>query len=82
MIILEKKSIFLEKKKQAESAFNLNNFNKMLKDFLKNTKQMIEVQMTEKDIKLLALEELNFLMININLKSELAIDFLIDMAQK
>lgn len=82
MIILEKKSIFLEKKKQAESAFNLNNFNKMLKDFLKNTKQMNEVQMTEKDIKLLALEELNFLMININLKSELAIDFLIDMAQK
>jgi len=79
---LEKKSIFLEKKKQAESAFNLNNFNKMLKDFLKNTKQMNEVQMTEKDIKLLALEELNFLMININLKSELAIDFLIDMAQK
>jgi len=82
LIILEKKSIFLEKKKQAESAFNLNNFNKMLKDFLKNTKQMNEVQMTEKDIKLLALEELNFLMININLKSELAIDFLIDMAQK
>ena len=82
MIILEKKSIFLEKKKQAESAFNLNNFNKMLKDFLKNTKHMNEVQMTEKDIKLLALEELNFLMININLKSELAIDFLIDMAQK
>ena len=55
----------------------------MFKDFWKNTKPPSnESQTTDKELKLIALEELNFLMININLKSELAIDFLIDMAHK
>ena len=71
----------MEKKKQADSSFNLNNINKMLKDFLKNTKSINEIHVSEKDLKFMALEELNFHMININVKSELAIQFLIDMAQ-
>lgn len=77
-IILEKKTLFFEKKRQAESSFN---FNKILKDFLKNTKNISEFQISEKDKKIMALDELNFLMINVNLKSEIAIDFLIDIAQ-
>lgn len=71
----------MEKKKRAESSFNLNNFNKMLKDLWKNTKSINEIQISEKDLKFMALEELNFHMININVKSEIAIQFLIDVAQ-
>lgn len=79
-IILEKKNNFFEKKRQIESSFN---FNKILKDFLKPTKNINESQqqISEKDMKIMALNELNFLMININLKAELAIDYLIDIAQ-
>lgn len=71
----------MEKKKQEDSVFNLN---KMFKDFLKNSKLINEspIPIPEKEVKLMALEELNFLMININLRSEIAIDFLIDIAKK
>ena len=78
-VILEKKNIFYEKKRQAESTFNLN---KMIKDLLKTTKPLSDMVISEKDMKLMALEELNFHMINMNVKSELAIDYLIDLAQK
>ncbi len=54
----------------------------MLKDLWKNTKPINEIQINEKDMRLMAIEELNFHMININVKSELAIDYIIDLAQK